>query len=84
MGVVRMPLSEVSVVCQLSNDISPEAPMHILVIGKKNQDDKDVCYLVTLTHALTSDGRSVPKISIKVVPSLSSMDFTGVHCNHSS
>mmetsp|Transcript_19576 Transcript_19576/g.30114 ORF Transcript_19576/g.30114 Transcript_19576/m.30114 type:complete len:505 (+) Transcript_19576:2807-4321(+) len=44
-AVVRLPLSEVALVAQLSDHLSPKAPLKILVRGK-NHDDEHATYLV--------------------------------------
>lgn len=67
-GVVRLPLKEVSVVCQLGTDVSPEKPLHVLVMGRK-EDSSTAAYLVTMKHATTCAGRATLQLAVKELPS---------------
>jgi hypothetical protein len=48
-GVVRLPLKEVSLLCQIGKDISPESPLFVLVQGRR-KDDVTSTFLVSVSH----------------------------------
>ena len=47
-GVVRLPLKEVSTLCQIGSDLSPEQPLFVLVQGQK-ADDEMSTYLISIS-----------------------------------
>jgi hypothetical protein len=48
-GVVRLPLKEVSLLCQIGKDVSPESPLFVLVQGRR-KDDVISTFLVSVLH----------------------------------
>ena len=67
-GVVRLPLKEVAVVCQLGADVSPEKPLQVLVMGRK-ADSSTAAYIVTMKHAATFAGRATLQLGVKELES---------------
>jgi hypothetical protein len=63
-GVVRLPLAQVSVVCQLGTDVSAGAPLPVLVMGRR-ADASAAAYVLTLQHATTSSGRATLQLGVK-------------------
>jgi hypothetical protein len=53
-GVVRLPLSAVTLLVQLGSDASPGEPLHTLLVGKK-ADASTAAYLVTLEPAAPTE-----------------------------
>jgi hypothetical protein len=72
LGVVRLPLKEVSAVCQLGTDVSANKALSILVIGQKQDSTSTLtpaAYLLTLQHATTSAMRSALPVSVRELQS---------------
>jgi hypothetical protein len=49
-GVVRLPLKEVSTLCQIGSDLSPEQPLFVLVQGQKTDDELST-YLISVSQS---------------------------------
>lgn len=56
-GVVRLPLKEVSLVCQMGSDLSPTQPLHTLIFGRK-ADSTAVAFLITMKSATSAAGQT--------------------------
>jgi len=63
MGVVRLPLKEVAVVCQMGTDVSPGKPLQVLVIGQR-EDSTTAVYMVSLEHAATATGPAEVQLGV--------------------
>jgi hypothetical protein len=63
-GVIRLPIPEVTVICQLGDDVSPEKPLQLLLVGRRS-DASTGAFLVTLAHAVSPAGRSTLRLGVK-------------------
>jgi len=65
-GVVRLPLKEVSTLCQIGSDLSPEQPLFVLVRGLK-ADDGISTYLITVSQPDPAQDQGALQLDVKEI-----------------
>jgi hypothetical protein len=65
-GVVRLPLKEVSLLCQIGKDVSPESPLLVLVQGRR-KDDVISTFLVSISHTGAAHSAGALCLEVKEV-----------------
>ena len=65
-GVARLPLKEVSLLCQIGSDVSPESPLFVLVQGHR-KDDTMSTFLVSVSHSGVAHSRRALSLEVKEI-----------------
>jgi len=65
-GVVRLPLKEVSLLCQIGIDVSPESPLFVLVQGRR-KDDVVSTFLVSISHTAVAHSARALCLEVKEI-----------------
>ena len=65
-GVARLPLKEVSVLCQIGTDVSPESPMFVLVQGRRKNDTIST-FIVSVSHSGAAHSRRALSLEVKEI-----------------
>lgn len=68
-GVVRLPLKDVSFVCQVGNDVSDSEPLSVFIAGKKQNGDPAVFAVTLALQATAPTSRATLVVTAKELAS---------------